>query len=426
MKRFLSIKNLNKRLFYYFTLLVCLNLLSLCAYLQFSDYANLEDLAIYFIYWIQGKREQKVEYLYLTRLLQNQNSKDHVKYDSSFLDLKSNTNQFDFEKCWSDKSHSMKFVALNELTVGYGNRLYAFLNALALAILTESKLILNWEHVDKYVDILKDYQNNKLNFVNSKHKLYSSEPEKIVYDTNTVNAWAKSKNISIIINSSYIPSSFQQLLNSSKNNQPIVLEIQNYNPLFFELLAGSSSELTQFRSKLSKCGLLDEKIVNEANKEENRLNINVMFSVGFNFANSILNRLWVPSEKSLKQIINKYMTENEFESSFVIGLQMRFGYMSYGSDVENMIKCAINVEKMLLSKNEKRRVKWFIAADSDRYLRKIKQNINDNLKSKVISLHGRIAHIDKNGGGYERTVLDNEILSRCNELIITGGSTFGM
>ncbi len=38
---------------------------------------------------------------------------------------------------------------------------------------------------------------------------------------------------------------------------------------------------------------------------------------------------------------------------------------------------------------------------------------------------GQIGHVETNVKAYTRTILDNELLSKCNELVMTGGSTFG-
>jgi hypothetical protein len=423
-----------KLLFRYFLLLVCANALLWATYsfLVCHDCDTLIDLGYSIYNRLQASKEGKVDYTKLLSLLQDTSGKGYDIYEPSFLDLSESTLNFsaDFEKCWPSEliARSRRLVVLNEQTVGYGNRLYAFINAFTLALLTESKLILNWKHIDKYIDILEQLESKgeKTFSLNSKFKVYGASPRKIVFDTHTANAWQKHKNMSQIAASSSVPSSFLEFSNTSL----AMLEVKNYNALFFELLAGSSLKMAQFRDKLAACGLLDRRIADEANKLRNRFDVNVMFSAGFSLAHSILNRVWVPTENGVRQLVTKYMEDNDFENSYVIGLHMRFDYMSYSSDVTNMILCAINVEKrFMLAKgieNKKRRVKWFIATDSDRNLRRIKKSFNVQIGGKVISTFGRISHIDKHGGGYKRTVLDSEVLSRCDELIITGGSTFGM
>ncbi len=43
----------------------------------------------------------------------------------------------------------------------------------------------------------------------------------------------------------------------------------------------------------------------------------------------------------------------------------------------------------------------------------------------MIAGNGTLGHIVNNPDAYFRTILDVELLSRCDELIISGGSTFG-
>jgi hypothetical protein len=44
-----------------------------------------------------------------------------------------------------------------------------------------------------------------------------------------------------------------------------------------------------------------------------------------------------------------------------------------------------------------------------------------NYSEKIIENEGLVAHVSENSSGLKRTALDFEILSRCDELIITGG-----
>ena len=43
----------------------------------------------------------------------------------------------------------------------------------------------------------------------------------------------------------------------------------------------------------------------------------------------------------------------------------------------------------------------------------------------AFTANGTITHIIDNPNGYEKAIVDMELLSRCDEIIITGGSTFG-
>ncbi len=51
--------------------------------------------------------------------------------------------------------------------------------------------------------------------------------------------------------------------------------------------------------------------------------------------------------------------------------------------------------------------------------------ITKKYPDKVIHGIGNIGHVLYNSNSYFRTILDNELLSACNEIIFTGGSTYG-
>ena len=46
-------------------------------------------------------------------------------------------------------------------------------------------------------------------------------------------------------------------------------------------------------------------------------------------------------------------------------------------------------------------------------------------RDKSIVTNETIGHVDRDVNAYPRTIIDIELLSRCDQLIMTGGSTFG-
>ncbi len=69
--------------------------------------------------------------------------------------------------------------------------------------------------------------------------------------------------------------------------------------------------------------------------------------------------------------------------------------------------------------------KWFITTDSENLLKKL---IKSDYRKKLIYVNesiGHISHVEYDSRAYFRTIIDNELLSRCDKIIITGGSTFG-
>ena len=75
---------------------------------------------------------------------------------------------------------------------------------------------------------------------------------------------------------------------------------------------------------------------------------------------------------------------------------------------------------MVINKTKSKKVRWYVTSDSTNVI----ENLVQKYGNKVITGRGRIDHVEKNSG-YERAILDIELLSWCDELILTGGSTFG-
>ncbi len=50
--------------------------------------------------------------------------------------------------------------------------------------------------------------------------------------------------------------------------------------------------------------------------------------------------------------------------------------------------------------------------------------ISEN-KDKVIVANETMGHVDENAIAYPRAIIDVELLSRCDKIVISGGSTFG-
>ena len=70
--------------------------------------------------------------------------------------------------------------------------------------------------------------------------------------------------------------------------------------------------------------------------------------------------------------------------------------------------------------------KWFISTDTEKLYAKLAKT---NYWKKIIYVNeslGRIGHVENDSSAYIRTILDIELLSKCNEIIMTGGSTFGI
>jgi hypothetical protein len=73
------------------------------------------------------------------------------------------------------------------------------------------------------------------------------------------------------------------------------------------------------------------------------------------------------------------------------------------------------------NKNNAKPVKWYVSSDSEDLLNKLVALYPD----KVLAAKGAILHVATSPEGYFRTLVDVDLLSKCDEMINTGGSTFG-
>lgn len=151
-------------------------------------------------------------------------------------------------------------------------------------------------------------------------------------------------------------------------------------------------------------------------------NLESSLQIGFETASNLMNKFWV-LEKSLSDDIERFY-EKKFKNNFIIGLQLRYEYLDAEKDTEKFIECALTIENSFLAQkeNKNKTVKWFISSDKKWAFNKLKSKLGDKL---LESEKGVIGHVQVNSDSYYRTLLDNELLARSNEIIITGGSTFG-
>jgi hypothetical protein len=286
---------------------------------------------------------------------------------------------------------------------GYANRVYSLLSSLLIAILSDRALLINWKYIDNYY--------------------YS--PMYRVFDTfNDSNAFNFKYNSNEIINFYF--------KNGFKKNKTIIIrndDVLKYNSsrvkyekieaYFFELCCFS-----QFYDKLLNYDLVCKDTINNARKAlQNKTQIgpgpeqDLIFQVGFEVGGNLMRKFWKP-RKNVQNTIKKYY-DRYFKEHFVIGLQLRFYYLNEKEDTQAFIDCAYKLEEYF---NSTRITKWFISSDSEKFIKKIEKTHRD----KIITTHGIIKNIAYNFlEGYNRTILDSELLSLCDAIVITGGSTFG-
>ena len=119
-------------------------------------------------------------------------------------------------------------------------------------------------------------------------------------------------------------------------------------------------------------------------------------------------------------IINNFI-EKEFNPFNVIGIQIRSEYLrnSVKKDIERFIRCSEYLEKNYFKSTKQ--IKWFVSSDSLDVINTLKSRF----PKKIIFGDGEIKHISLQNAGHKRAIIDVELLSRTNILVLTGGSTFG-
>jgi hypothetical protein len=297
---------------------------------------------------------------------------------------------------------------------GYGNRIYSLLSAFLIAYLTDSVLLIDWPDIRAF--IRSPFRLTFKKFTDySYFDVANKSPPILSLVTGTVNSWKFNK--SLVTNQSLPIKAYSRIF------------INQYDAYFFDLCSNPEffDQLVKFTlvsNKTIERALVSLKTPNESlgNKLEH------LYRVGFEYAGTVLRRHWRLRRFLLEKI--HHFEEAFLKGYYVIGLQMRSEYLDR-QDIDTFIICALRREtEFFLNKRTNMSssplpVRWYISTDSAKVLRKL---MNGKYASKVISGVGIIGHVGakrRSLAGYERTLFDIEILSRCNETIITGGSTFG-
>jgi hypothetical protein len=155
----------------------------------------------------------------------------------------------------------------------------------------------------------------------------------------------------------------------------------------------------------------------ESNVSQN-IKLDNLFQIGFEFAGHVLNNYWL-LKPNVKEKINNFIKQ-KFSGDFIIGLQMRFEYLNQ-EDIQTFVNCALKIENDNKTRIGNRKVKWFISTDQNAQI----QNLLNRYSDRILTGEGKIGHVAFESDAYERAILDIELLSHCNETILTGGSTFG-
>ena len=301
-------------------------------------------------------------------------------------------------------SKPIKLSVNGPTQTGYANKLYSVITSLVVAVLTDSAFLVRWENIDSY--IREPFYKSFHNFSNENNEF------NIDYDSESV----------LTVNAKYPTIKIKDIDNLTKTriddkfNRFVCKSIYL---TFFEICSNPDYEklyqygLVSYETK-NKAFEVTQNMGNYSDKDKKHYIFKVPYEVGGN----LLNKVWVPKDFIMNKI--NYYVNNVFKDYFVIGIQIRNQFIDFNKDFKLFIECAQQIESNLIT-NKYKGIKWFISSD----LESIADILREKYPNKIVTGDGVIGHISKNKDSYQRAILDHELLSRCDELIITGGSTFG-
>jgi hypothetical protein len=348
-----------------------------------------------------------------TLISTNQETHIFEKSSKSVLVDSTTFDTFVFDRHMRASVLQSKLVFSHKSKYGYANIVYNFLNGLFLSLTHNASYQMEWPDAEPYLDVrLSSFAFNKqpLNTYSRPDgtlvEVYITETASYLYSS-----WPNKKYLHNITTKIEMNYSILHL----DDMRPVFFELA-CNPMHFDLLQnlGFVSERT-----ISKAKLVYE---NGSFIEKNDENIETLYHVGFEFAYTVLNHIWRPSQ-SLQKIINEFVT-TYFHGYYVIGLQFRFVYMfSDDQEIDNFIQCALDVTENEMT-NHGKIVRWFVTSDNARNLKQLLNNYPNYVVTAQLNSSTHILHEDT-GMSFEKSIVENELLSKCDEIIVTGGSTFG-
>jgi hypothetical protein len=318
----------------------------------------------------------------------------------------------------------LKLVFEGYTSGGYCNKLYSLITSLLISILTKSALVIRWNDIDKYIEeplylsFFKFNENNEFNAQYRRDMIYYPQPSKY--------AWKKYKNMDELVKTTIFENRNRTLYNS---NRPFFFEICT-NPIYYDVFL--------------EFGLAKSETINKARNifknltsSSNDLKMRVFLRIGFEVGGNILNYFWKPN-RELQNLINYYY-QTEFMGNYVIGLQIRVEFLQnniqknayknenqlYAEILKEFIKCASNLEANLTNNSyfirKYKSIKWFVISDT----MSIVNTLSSFYPKKVIKTNGTVSHVVKDPNGYFKAILENELLSKSDELILSSASSFG-
>ncbi len=304
------------------------------------------------------------------------------------------------------KNNRRKVNAIASDDVGYANRMYTVLSGLLIAILTDSACIIKATEFKNYIE----------------PPLFNSFVAKIDLNDATEikpkQAFVLNKNLNTLI-STKLPQTFENLI--YKMSSAYFYEISS-NPIYYDKLL--------FYELVRSDTIAKAQIAINNTKMNHGLRLSAILQIGFEVGGNLLNRMWKVNSE-MRAIIDKYKSEY-FDKYYVIGIQIRRAYTTR-NNFHKFTDCALELEyKLDYATIKNKTVKWFLATDFNDM-----SFFKDQFKNKYFKTEGKSQHVAHfyllnflfKPFGFtnpmRNAILDVELLSLCDEIIITAGSIFG-
>ena len=285
------------------------------------------------------------------------------------------------------------------------------ISSLVIALLTDSAVIIRWKYINELIEEPLDSAFATFDSENDFNACYKNETIKWI---TTRQGWEKNKTLNKFIYT-YIPTKPRRFL------------YNRYDPYFFEICSNPI-----YYEKLKHYQLASAETINDALTKlyadgnfSNNDKLNSVLQVGYEVGGNLLNKMWIP-KKNLRDRV-EYYYDSYFKGYYVIGIQLRYHYIDDKADTPTFLNCAKQLETELFASlgdsfnSTYKGIKWFMTSDKEHILNRL---VAEN-KHKAIVANETMGHVLENLNSYPRAIIDVELLSRCNELIITGGSTYG-
>ncbi len=319
-----------------------------------------------------------------------------VKTHSSTSSVDKSSNEELFYAFFNKTNNDKKTVySIMTMRVGYANRMYNVLSVLAVGLITNRVCLLRFPEYKNFIDmpiVVESANVTKTNMLMAKN-------------IGPGQHWMREKNLTA-------------LMHTTIDNSTI-LRYSGNGALFFEICSNPI-----YYQKLLDSGAVSNATIRNALNLNNRTiedKLEQVLQVGFEVAGFLMKTIW-RLKPDFTATVNKYRTEFFGNNSFVIGMHIRSAYVNL-SDIDKFAKCALELEsndKTLAKKH----VKWFVVTDAEFYVNMIKAK---HWNRTVLQTSGKAKHTGWNPGddsGIKKALLDIELLSYCDEIIGTAGSTF--